>query len=198
MPTKNTPPEIGNHFAFQAHPRWLAAGFAALLGVAAIDVLLGPEVQLTIAYSVPLLLFTWSIGRAFGLLLALVACVSWWYYDSGSGRLAEHPQLLAAEWGLTFVALVVLIVALDRLKSALTEAQFASRRDTLTGLVNKSGFYQVVGAELEVCRRYRRTLSIAYIDCDNFKGINDRYGHHVGDDVLRQVARTRSAGTAGR
>jgi diguanylate cyclase (GGDEF)-like protein len=60
----------------------------------------------------------------------------------------------------------------------------------LTGLVNKGGFYQVVSAEIEVCRRYKRTLSIAYIDCDNFKAVNDKFGHHVGDDLLRVISKT--------
>jgi diguanylate cyclase (GGDEF)-like protein len=43
---------------------------------------------------------------------------------------------------------------------------------------------------MEVCRRYHRTLSIAYIDCDNFKAVNDQYGHHVGDDLLRVISKT--------
>src|SRR5258705_168681 len=75
-------------------------------------------------------------------------------------------------------------------KKSELDAYFQSRKDTLTGLVNKGGFYQVVSAEIEVCRRYRRTLSIAYIDCDNFKTVNDRFGHHVGDDLLRVISKT--------
>jgi len=139
---------------------------------------------------VPLLLLTWTAGRAFGLLLAAVACLSWTLLDYNTGRFLDQPRYLYAEWGLTFVTFVLLVIGLTALKVSLAEAHFASRRDTLTGLVNKGGFYQVVSAELEVCRRYRRTLSVAYIDCDNFKQVNDRYGHHVGDEVLRIVART--------
>ena len=86
-----------------------------------------------------------------------------------------------------FLSLVFGLAALRRL---LEEAHFQSRKDSLTGLVNKGGFYQIVNSEMEVCRRYRRTLSITYIDCDNFKSVNDKYGHHVGDELLRVVSMT--------
>jgi diguanylate cyclase (GGDEF)-like protein len=76
------------------------------------------------------------------------------------------------------------------LRNSLQDAHFQSRKDSLTGLVNKGGFYQIVDAEIELCRRYKRTLSIAYIDCDNFKQVNDRFGHHVGDNLLRVISRT--------
>lgn len=193
MPNKNQKrrdQEITSYFALQSSPHWLALGFVALLLVASVDYALGHEVRLTALYVVPLLLLTWTAGRAFGLLLASVACLSWALLDYNMGRFVDHPRYLYAEWGLTFAAFVLLVVGLTALKHSLAEAHFASRRDTLTGLVNKGGFYQVVSAELEVCRRYRRTLSVAYIDCDNFKEVNDRFGHHVGDEVLRIVART--------
>jgi len=182
--------EITSYFALQSSPHWVALGFVVLLLVASIDYALGHTVRLTALYLVPLLLLSWTAGRAFGLLLAAVACLSWALLDYSTGRFLDQPSHLYAEWGLTFVAMVLLVIGLAALKRSLAEAHFASRRDTLTGLVNKGGFYQVVSAELEVCRRYRRTLSVAYIDCDNFKAVNDRYGHHVGDDVLRVVART--------
>ena len=193
MPNKNQKrrdQEVSSYFAMQSSPHWLALGFVALLLVAAIDYALGQQVRLTVLYIVPLMLLTWTAGRAFGLLLSLVACLSWAILDHNNGRFGEQTGYLWLEWGLAFVALGAMVIGLTALKHSLAEAHFASRRDTLTGLVNKGGFYQVVSAELEVCRRYRRTLSVAYIDCDNFKEVNDRFGHHVGDEVLRIVART--------
>jgi diguanylate cyclase (GGDEF)-like protein len=122
--------------------------------------------------------------------MSIVACTSWAYLEALTGRYIDHPSLLYWDWGTVLFGFVVMVVALTELRKALDDAHFQSRKDTLTGLVNKGGFYQVVSAEIEVCRRYKRTLSIAYIDCDNFKTVNDRFGHHVGDDLLRVISKT--------
>jgi diguanylate cyclase (GGDEF)-like protein len=98
--------------------------------------------------------------------------------------------LLYWDWGAVMFGFIVMVIALTELRNALDDAQFESRKDALTGLVNKGGFYQVIGAEIEVCRRYKRTLSIAYIDCDNFKIVNDKFGHHVGDELLQVISKT--------
>jgi diguanylate cyclase (GGDEF)-like protein len=170
----------------------IVLGLVLLLLIVAIDYALGYSLRLTVVYVVPIMILAWGAGRGYGILLSLVACLSWGIIDYRADRFAGHDGYLYLEWGLVLLALLALVAGLSGLKVTLAEANFASRRDVLTGLVNKGGFYQVVNAEMEVCRRYRRTLSIAYIDCDNFKAVNDRFGHHVGDEVLRAVARTMS------
>lgn len=65
--------------------------------------------------------------------------------------------------------------------------------DSLTGLLNRRGFEDAIRLVLSNARRYMETGMMAYIDLDNFKAINDHYGHEVGDEVLRQVANTLNA-----
>ncbi len=60
--------------------------------------------------------------------------------------------------------------------------------DSLTGLANRRCFLGRLDSEIARSRRAGYTLSIALLDLDGFKGVNDAYGHIVGDDVLRQVA----------
>ena len=62
------------------------------------------------------------------------------------------------------------------------------QHDPLTGLANRAAFYEQAAAELVRCRRYGHAFTIAYIDCDNFKAINDRLGHRTGDALLCAVA----------
>lgn len=63
-----------------------------------------------------------------------------------------------------------------------------ARTDYLTGVFNRRHFMALGGAEIERARRYVSELSILMLDVDAFKRINDRYGHHVGDAVLRKLA----------
>jgi len=60
--------------------------------------------------------------------------------------------------------------------------------DSLTGLSNRQAFMHHADKEFSRARRFARPLSAVMIDVDHFKNINDRYGHAVGDVVLRQVS----------
>ena len=64
-----------------------------------------------------------------------------------------------------------------------------SARDPLTGLISRGFFDERAAAEAARSRRHNRELSVAMIDVDHFKRFNDKYGHAVGDEVLRVVAR---------
>jgi diguanylate cyclase (GGDEF)-like protein len=63
-----------------------------------------------------------------------------------------------------------------------------ARLDFLTGIPNGKAFYEAAEAEIHRCRRNPYPISFAYLDCDNFKTINDDFGHHTGDTVLREMA----------
>jgi len=60
--------------------------------------------------------------------------------------------------------------------------------DPLTGLVHKGGFADALGREVARARRHGTPLSLALLDLDHFKRVNDRFGHLAGDHVLRELA----------
>ncbi|HEX9982627.1 MAG TPA: diguanylate cyclase [Thermoanaerobaculia bacterium] len=70
-----------------------------------------------------------------------------------------------------------------------------SLTDGLTSLRNRRAFEQQLGQTFEHARRYTRPLSIAVVDIDHFKQVNDMYGHQAGDCVLRAVAQVLDHGT---
>ncbi|UTI64756.1 diguanylate cyclase [Paraconexibacter antarcticus] len=61
--------------------------------------------------------------------------------------------------------------------------------DELTGLANRRRFQQVLSGEVERSRRFGQPVGLVMLDIDNFKKVNDTYGHPAGDLVLREVAR---------
>ena len=75
-----------------------------------------------------------------------------------------------------------------QLEMAKIELEKLASEDALTGLTNRRKFSQRLNEEFTRARRYRHTLSLAMIDVDNFKVINDTYGHATGDRVLKGIA----------
>lgn len=61
----------------------------------------------------------------------------------------------------------------------------ASRYDALTGLYNRRRFGELLEAEINRCRRFERGFSLLMLDIDDFKKINDTYGHMMGDQMLK-------------
>ncbi|MBE0569886.1 MAG: GGDEF domain-containing protein [Deltaproteobacteria bacterium] len=63
-------------------------------------------------------------------------------------------------------------------------------RDNLTDLYNRGYFFYRLNSEIQRAKRYKRALSLLILDMDDFKQFNDRYGHLVGDQLLRMVSTT--------
>jgi diguanylate cyclase (GGDEF)-like protein len=77
----------------------------------------------------------------------------------------------------------------DRLKAALEAESNVARVDFLTGLANRRAFSERAETENARARRYRRPVTVAYIDIDDFKRVNDTQGHDAGDRLLVVVAK---------
>jgi diguanylate cyclase (GGDEF)-like protein len=66
--------------------------------------------------------------------------------------------------------------------------KFMAFHDPLTGLLNRRVMESVLRREYNRAKRYNSVLSVAFLDVDGFKGVNDTYGHDTGDDMLKYIA----------
>ncbi|MGH6649395.1 GGDEF domain-containing protein [Aquabacterium sp.] len=101
---------------------------------------------------------------------------------------------------VTMVPTVVVLAAhLDRMRqhlhgqkadlvTALARIQDMASRDPLTGLINRRKMLEVLAEHAALSKRNMLTFSVAYIDLDHFKQVNDNWGHGVGDEVLKGFA----------
>lgn len=77
----------------------------------------------------------------------------------------------------------------DEIRKRMAELEETASRDELTGLRNRRYFYQALSAEIERCQTTKEPLALIIMDLDKLKGINDEYGHRVGDAVIANLGR---------
>lgn len=77
---------------------------------------------------------------------------------------------------------------LRRFQETLEKLAYQTEHDALTGLANRRAFDRTLDIEMERSKRAKTPLSLAIFDLDNFKSINDTYGHPKGDEVLATFA----------
>ena len=83
-----------------------------------------------------------------------------------------------------------LATALNSIAGSMAETYDRATVDRLTGVANRQSLLAALFSEVERAARYERALSVAFVDIDHFKAVNDTYGHGFGDIVLRGVAQT--------
>ena len=110
---------------------------------------------------------------------------------------AKRTELLLKNEPIDFHYLMLLLKSADLLSHSIglelaiiNNVEFikSSSKDPLTGTLNRQLFYSILRNQFDLSKALERSFAIIMTDIDDFKQINDRYGHLVGDDVLTQFA----------
>jgi diguanylate cyclase (GGDEF)-like protein len=173
--------------AKQGKPFWAIAGFIAIALIGAIDYFTGYEVSLSLFYVIPIAAISWFVGVGPGIWASAVCTLVWTAGDIAAEHIYSHTFLYAwnALMRLGLYICVVLLISL--LKKSMLREQALNRTDKITGAANSQCFWDLAQIEIDRCSRYKRPLTVAYLDLDHFKTINKKFGYSEGDAVLRTV-----------
>lgn len=158
-------------------------GIFLLLGVALLDFYTGAELSFSLFYLIPIAFFSFAFSAGVGVGIACISAALWLLVDVLT---TAHSDTFAYLWN-TIIRLGFFLLPAILLKS-LEQERIHARTDFLTGAINNRHFNEMLESEIERSLRYKHPFSVAFIDLDNFKVINDTFGHTFGDSMLRNIA----------
>lgn len=162
--------------------------FLLLLG--GLDVITG-DYSLIVFYLIPVSLAAWFVDKRSGLLFCVLAVVVRFIADEWS-RPVLFTHSILHYWNelVEFLFLIIMSLLFSALKKNLDNEKELARRDPLTDTLNRRSFFDLAEYEISRSQRYHLQLTVAYIDLDNFKNVNDQFGHETGDRLLLEVVTT--------
>ena len=165
----------------------IAIAFAIICVLGIIDYLTGSELALSLFYLIPIILVTWCTDRRLGLFMSFISAVVWLISDIMAGNSNLHPFIYTWNSLIRLSFFVIVVLLFSKLMTILEHEREMARTDYLTSALSSRFFYDLLQTEINRSERYKNPFTIAYIDLDNFKTINDELGHSIGDQVLRFV-----------
>ena len=174
----------------RALPDWaiFAVGMALVAAVAVFKVTVGHDIPVADFLLIPVAAVGWLVRERVYAYIAAACTAAVTVVISVSGQAQAPLGAALAAAGVRFVLYLIVLALLGGIRQMQLAREKEARTDHLTGAVNARAFEDAAGAEIERSRRYGQALSLLYLDVDDFKAINDTFGHREGDSVLAAIS----------
>ena len=173
----------------RSHPAFLWAGGAALIvGIGVVDYFTGVELRVYPLYYGPIALLAWYLGRPGAFVGTLLSSVTWFAANRLAGLTFSTDLIAVDNTVMQSASFLIIGLLIASLQEAVARQHGLSRTDPITDMLNARAFDEDAARVLASCRRSGRPVTVACIDLDDFKAVNDRLGHRAGDGLLKAVA----------
>lgn len=178
---------FNSFLADQPAPVVGSLAFTLIILLAGIDYLTGYELSVSVFYLIPISMATWYGSRRMGYLISGLCAGMWMLVEAMTPVPYSHKWILFWNSAVRLLFFLVVAYLMMELRTQLQRQQRLARTDNLTGLLNRTGFFERAQVAANAASRYGYSIAVAYIDLDGFKKINDTLGHPQGDEALRAV-----------
>jgi diguanylate cyclase (GGDEF)-like protein len=163
-------------------------GFLLVLAIGSLDSITSYHVSVSALYLLPIILIAWFEGGVPAAIISIFSAITWALSDLVSGH--PYSRMAVPIWNATMVLGMFLIVAysITAIKKLLIKEREHAHTDDLTGVENIRFFYEQARIEISKSATDKRPLTLAYIDIDNLRYVNDTFGHIAGDYLLHEAA----------
>lgn len=134
-------------------------------------------------------LWTKKVSETVWVAIAGILFTAFGFFLSSDTVSAMHAVIINRLLAVIIILVsAILVVRYKKAHKHIDDLNVLTTTDPLTGVKNRLAFDRVLKEEILRNTRYKRSMSLALIDIDHFKNINDKFGHVVGDEVLKNVA----------
>jgi diguanylate cyclase (GGDEF)-like protein len=167
---------------------WTVVGIGSIGLLGIIDTLTGNEITFSLFYMAPIVVVTWAVHQEAGLFMSLLSALTLLGAEIAAGQTYSSRTTYVWNTLIRTVFYIIVTYLVAELHKARREEQLAARTDFVSGAANARYFHELLQMEINRIHRYPHPITVVYIDIDNFKLVNDLFGHKIGDEVLRSIA----------
>jgi len=153
-----------------------------------VDFRTGNEYSFSLFYLLPISLATWYANRSLGFFTSILSAATWLAADIIIGEDYSHPITYLWNFLIRLGFFLIVSYLISELHNTQKIVETLARTDHLTGVTNSRYFLELLEIEIQRSSRYKHPFTLAFLDLDNFKIVNDKFGHDEGDKLITLIA----------